>query len=472
MANSKLRKKHWKIPNKYLRMLDEKLKAYQGNKKAEGYVRIKNILSKGKLTYENMKFIKHTLEKNKDNNELYNLNGGVKFERWINDTLDTARKSIETGKKVKKETGMNNAYIKSHEKDSSKGSKPRTPKLHKSMSINNINNNNMNYENLKIMRVLITESQVNYLIKESRQSEKQAYNILKRGNIDNIDNVIDLLKNADNSVSKIYIPHMAFYYASGYQNIDDFRTIYDKYDNLKSNNRIGVLQISKKSGITINGNNYNNFLDFSEFIDGEYNKYQSPSNNRKIEKASVKFKDKPIWSGNGIDIYFGKDFTTCIRYTQGGLTGSKYSFCIGNPTMKMFQSYRDVKTSTFYYIVDRNKFIINKEGSFDLSDPLHMVVFDNTQYGVELTDANNTTGTISEYGKDVEAYIKYLKSKGVPVEKLKNIKKSEKEEEESRLLGSKNVDLDWFKKLPYEFKSKYIGRGHLLSDEQFDYLIN
>ena len=65
----------------------------------------------------------------------------------------------------------------------------------------------------------------------------------------------------------------------------------------------------------------------------------------------------------------------------------------------------------------------------------------------------------------------YLKSKGVPVEKFKNRPKDKKEEDEDRLLGDENPSLEWFIKLPYEMKSAYIGRGHRLSDEQFDYLI-
>jgi hypothetical protein len=38
-------------------------------------------------------------------------------------------------------------------------------------------------------------------------------------------------------------------------------------------------------------------------------------------------------------------------------------------------------------------------------------------------------------------------------------------------LGRPNNDLEWFKKLPIEYKSAYIGRGHALTNDQFDYLI-
>jgi hypothetical protein len=161
MANSDLQGKRWKIPPQYMRKLKQRFQNFKGNKKAEGYVRLKNLLSQGSITYENLKFIKHTLEKNKNDEQLYQLNGGEEFERWINDTLSTARKALESNKKAKKESGMANAYKKPHEKDSSaNATKSRTPKLHKSMGINDLNNNNVNYENYKISKIILTEAQL------------------------------------------------------------------------------------------------------------------------------------------------------------------------------------------------------------------------------------------------------------------------------------------------------------------------
>ena len=70
----------------------------------------------------------------------------------------------------------------------------------------------------------------------------------------------------------------------------------------------------------------------------------------------------------------------------------------------------------------------------------------------------------------IASYLKYLKSKGVPINIFVNKEKTPDEEAEQEKLGSGNPDLNWFKKLSYEEKSKYVGRGHLLSDEQFNYL--
>jgi hypothetical protein len=90
-----------------------------------------------------------------------------------------------------------------------------------------------------------------------------------------------------------------------------------------------------------------------------------------------------------------------------------------------------------------------------------------------LTDADNSTGTISEpFGDDADKYVDYLVSKGVPVNKmLVNRPKTDQEKLEDELLGQENDNLEWFIKLPMDYKSKYIGRGHLLTNDQFDYLM-
>ena len=167
MANSDLKRKTWAIPPKYIKLLKQTFNNYKGDKKVEGYVRLKNLITQANITYENLKNIKHIIEKNKSNAVLYRLNGGEVFEKWINDTLSTARKQIESSKKTKKEAGESNAYIKSHEKDSSKGNNIRTPKLHKSMSANDIYNNNVNYEHVDTTKLIITEKQYKQLFVEN-----------------------------------------------------------------------------------------------------------------------------------------------------------------------------------------------------------------------------------------------------------------------------------------------------------------
>jgi hypothetical protein len=299
------------------------------------------------------------------------------------------------------------------------------------------------------------------IIQESKQSENQALVILNKGGISQPDKILDGLKAIDGSKNQRNLPAMAYFVANGEKSSKNIGDAFADYEGLVNKKRVKPIQVTKR-GVLMGDKAFTDFITFSEYIHGEKNKYAKKKPTGDAEDISTEAEDKPIFSNNGIDIFDGSDVGKCIKYTQGGLTGKGYSFCIGQPGNHMYQTYRDTKGSTFYYIVDTNR---------NSNDPLHIVVFDNTERGVELTDANNTTGTIAEYGTDVNGYLDYLKSKGVPVEKLAHRPKTPEEEEENKLLGEPNDSLEWFAKLPYEMKSKYIGRGHALTDAQFDYLM-
>jgi len=305
---------------------------------------------------------------------------------------------------------------------------------------------------------------------ESKASEVQGLNTLKKANIENAGQIIQQFASGDKSQKQKNIPVMAYIYANGYTDIKNILDVMNEYNALEVKKRIKPIQLTK-TAIIIGDKQFNDFIRFSEFIHGETNKYvEKPKGGSSVD-SGFKADKKPIWSGNGIDIYDGDNVGKCISYTLGGLTGRGYSFCIGQPGNTMYKSYRDIKGSSFYFIIDKNHFVTNKDGSVNLDDPLHIVVFDNTKYGVELTDADNNTGDIAEYGNDAYAYISYLESKGVPVDKMVNRPKTDQEEKEEELLGWENHSLEWFMKLPIEYKSAYIGRGHRLTNDQFDYLI-
>jgi hypothetical protein len=308
------------------------------------------------------------------------------------------------------------------------------------------------------------------VISESKKSESQGLNILNKLNISGAEDVISKFAQGDNSNNQKNIPVMAYLYSLGNSNVKDVIDVLNDYNSLEEKKRIKPIQLTNK-GIIIGDKQFNEFLKFSEYIHGEKNKYTDKGSIGSNVGAEFVAEKKALWSGNNIDIYEGDNVGKCINYTSGSLTGRAYSFCIGQPGNTMYKSYRDNKTSTFYFIVDRNKFITNEDGSVNLDDPLHIVVFDVTSYGVELTDGNNTTGNIAEYGEDVDGYIDYLKSMGVPVDKMVNKPKTDQERREDELLGNSNDSLEWFMKLPIEYKSAYIGRGHALTNDQFDYLI-
>jgi hypothetical protein len=323
------------------------------------------------------------------------------------------------------------------------------------------------------MKKLTLNEEVNRMrsimgLNESKRTEELAMNILS--GIENAADIVKQFASGDKSKDGKNIGIMAFIYKNfNYTEIKNIIDVMNDYDELVTKNRVKAIQ-TVKGKIMIGDKEFTDFIKLSEYIHGEKNKHGQKTTGSSVSADFIANK-KPMWSGNNIDIYEGDEVGKCIAYTMGGLTGRGYSFCIGQPGNTMYQSYRDTKTSSFYFIVDRNHFGVNEDGSINLDDPLHIVVFDNSENGIELTDANNTTGTIAEFGNDPNKYVEYLKSKGVPVDKLINKPKTDQEREEDTLLGRNNNSLEWFMNLPIDMKSKYIGRGHRLTDAQFDYLI-
>lgn len=297
------------------------------------------------------------------------------------------------------------------------------------------------------------------LILESKKTEEEAKNILDKEDIENSDSIINQFKEIDETKNQKLLPLMAKSYIE-HDNINDIK---DVFSTICKKINMGKMELPEKTkkGYIVKDKTFSNWLEFSEYIHG----LESMSKGkRKLEDSQIKIEtdDKPIFDENGIKIYDADSVGKCIKYTQGGLTGKKYSFCIGQPANTYYKSYRDNETSTFYFIIDENK---------DLNDPLHIVVFERQRYGVQLWDETNSPGEIAEYGPDDDGYIKYLEEKGVPVDKLLTLReKSSEEIEEEKKLGRQNKDLNWLKDLSYKEKSAYIGRGHILSDEQFKYL--
>jgi ankyrin repeat protein len=299
------------------------------------------------------------------------------------------------------------------------------------------------------------------LFKESKQTEEQALKVLgysdkadNKGGVDDVGQLLQDFKDIDNTQNKILLPSIAYFYSKGVE-LESLNQIFSQIPELL-NRKLITIQLTKK-GVRMKDSVYDDWIKFSEKIDSvkgalEYKKSEKKKKGK--HKTFDSNTEEPIWTGNGIKIYSGSDVGKCITLGKG------YSFCISQPANTMYQSYRDTKTSTFYFIYDDNQ----------SDNPLKIVVFDNTNNGIELTDARNDTGTIHKYGTDVNGYVEYLKSKGVPVKKLLvNRPKSKEEKKEDELVGH-NLNDEKFKKLTPEYKSKYVGRGRKLSDVQFDEL--
>lgn len=154
------------------------------------------------------------------------------------------------------------------------------------------------------------------------------------------------------------------------------------------------------------------------------------------------------------------------------ILGRGTTFCISQPGNTMYKSYRDQHVATFYFVYDSNR-----------TDDLDIVVVDvgkdkhSGRDVIFLTDRPNMTGTCQNpedsnvRDSDAGPYLNYLKRMGVDTTIFKNRPLSQAEQEEENLLGRKNNDLNWFVALSPEQKSGYIGRGYILTDAQFDFVM-
>jgi hypothetical protein len=119
MANSALIDKEWELPEGLYKHLNRIKSAYKGEKNAEGYFRLTNLLEDPKIKYGQLKRIKNFFDKYEGdkNSTEFILNGGLKMKHWVNDVLDRSRRDIKNPKKIKKDTGMSNQFIDTHDKN-------------------------------------------------------------------------------------------------------------------------------------------------------------------------------------------------------------------------------------------------------------------------------------------------------------------------------------------------------------------
>jgi hypothetical protein len=328
----------------------------------------------------------------------------------------------------------------------------------------------MNYQAGKDLKFINESVDVLY---ESRQTEMQAMAYMRKAGIDDnkIEAILNQFRSVDNTKNKsMTMPMTMAYIYSGGKNLDDILNTFKLASSLVNDNKITLPIVDDNKFIT-NNKHFNTYEEFSDYVN-EYEKLYSGFAKWKSD-INIKTSSDPIFPRNeeesksGIVIYDGNDVGRCIKYGSGAITGQYYQFCIGKPANTNWQSYRDAKGSTFYYVFDKNR---------DFTDPLHMTVVDRTNRenrynGFEVTDVNNRTNNISKFGDNILGYLEYLKNKGVPIDEIfQNKPKTPEEIELQKKVGSINTDLSWFKGLDFSEKSNYIGRGNLLSLPQFKYL--
>jgi ankyrin repeat protein len=290
------------------------------------------------------------------------------------------------------------------------------------------------------------------LINETKQEKDLASELAG----DALTDLSTVIPQKDKNADKLLL--LAAYYYSQNRNKAQVKTDMTAY--------IGYLNRDKMKMITVDLNSkkppspWDNYLHWTEVIHG-HQADDADKERSKFNPSQDDFQnERPILiSPDGkIKVYESNNTEKCI------ILGKGQRFCISKPGNKMWQSYRDRDTSSFYFVYDDTR-----------NDRLSIVVVDARPNRIVLTDKLNKTGTtLDPYTRqltnDSQPYMRYLREKGIDVSKIVNIPKSAEEEKEQEELGDERSDLDWFKSLSFEYKSKYIGRGHLLTNEQFDYL--
>ena len=88
------------------------------DKNEEGYKRNAELQNQKTITYKQLKRIKNFFDNFKGNHTDKNfiLNGGIPMKNWINNELRKLRENPKMTKRNKMDTGMQNQFIKPHEK--------------------------------------------------------------------------------------------------------------------------------------------------------------------------------------------------------------------------------------------------------------------------------------------------------------------------------------------------------------------
>lgn len=165
-TNNDLKNRTFPIPDGVRKILRQTLNNYNGDKTVDGYKRLNNLLSMDNISYYEMKRIKNFFDnyKGTDKSREFILNGGEPMKTWVNDTLGLATKAVHDFKQAKKDAGINNAFIKSHEKDRQNKKKNNPTKTEFNVSNKNILDNNIiKYNESKQRTVVITEQQAKTL---------------------------------------------------------------------------------------------------------------------------------------------------------------------------------------------------------------------------------------------------------------------------------------------------------------------
>lgn len=181
-GNSELKNRKFPIPKGIKKMLRSTLNNYNGDKTIDGYKRLNNLVETDAVSYLEMKRLKNFFDHyiGSDKSAEYILNGGDNMKFWVENTLNRATKAVKDFKQAKKDAGISNAFIKSHDKDrqNRKTNKPTVSKFQTKSAFKKILDNGLiKYENKQYPKkvIVITEKQEKSLL---REAQKDSWNAL------------------------------------------------------------------------------------------------------------------------------------------------------------------------------------------------------------------------------------------------------------------------------------------------------
>jgi len=117
--NKDLYNRKAKLPESLKNHLQKSFEMVEGDSNTEGYNRNKELRETGIMGYPVLKRVKNWFDSYDGNKEdtPFILNGGDRMQKWCGHVLNHWRDSLESGKKIKMDTGMDNQYIDNHTKD-------------------------------------------------------------------------------------------------------------------------------------------------------------------------------------------------------------------------------------------------------------------------------------------------------------------------------------------------------------------
>jgi len=160
MANSDLENKFFTPPDNVLHKIESAMAKIDLSKKdIKGFRRGKEILSKKKVSYSQMKRIKNFFDNYEGDgfDDEFKLIGGKLTQKWVNNALESKRGDIHDYKETKMDAGAENQFIRNHEKDPDNANPTGVGlvNIHKGTNLKNIMNNRTVYEETNSINKLI-----------------------------------------------------------------------------------------------------------------------------------------------------------------------------------------------------------------------------------------------------------------------------------------------------------------------------